>query len=140
MLGLLGAANDAAREYGQGLLYSDAGAHAGGLGMGGKSKKVKMPDGNGKDNAETENEEKPADYTSMLQACHISIAWSLTAPSQILVDQLKALDAAAAAAAGDSSTAFEISVSEVKVKMGNGISVIPLAGNKRDGGNGIVER
>ena len=78
-----------------------------------------------KEKSKAEKEEE-----DIVTAFHVSIGWALKAPEEGASEKLKNL--------GADSKGFEIRVDNVKVKMGNGISVIPLTEN-RDSSNGIIE-
>ena len=140
---LLRCANAAAGEYGQPPLYETS-ATMSPVEMKRQDtirrldnniKRVRVPDESlraGVD-AQAEAEKKKEDGEMMMTAaCHVSIGWALKAPENGALEKLKSRG-------GGDDGEFGIRVESVKVKMGNGISVIALS-EKRDSSNGIIER
>ncbi len=62
---------------------------------------------------------------------HISIGWMLKAPSQDMVLTLNSVSV-------EQSAGFQVSVDTVKVKIGNGVIVVPLSSKKKLSG-GIID-
>ena len=89
-----------------------------------------MADGSLREGSEARMEaEKETD--EMAASFHVSIGWALKPPEEVVLGEWTRLD-------GDGEEGFEIKVENVKVKMGNGVSMIALS-EKRESRNGILE-
>ena len=131
MLKLLKASNAAAGEFGQPPLYATTETQADyeKTNQKPRAKRVRLGGGDFRDGLAAKAEVDKEDE-EMVGAFHFSIGWTLKAPDERTVERLKDVTAA--------SKGFDIRVENVKVKMGNGVSVIPLT-EKRDSSNGIIE-
>ena len=72
-----------------------------------------------------------ANYVDASSSFHVSIAWRLAAPSESLTEQLHH--------ASKDLQDIEIGIQTIKVKMGNGLTSIPLA-SRIDTSNRIIEK
>ena len=131
---LLHVSNQTAKEFGQPPLYTDwlqpsvdtdRPSRKRHLGNPGRSKETTRAAASGHITRPA-----PSSYADMSSSFHVSIGWTLDAPSQTLRERLNTT--------GIDFQAIKIDVNTVKAKIGNGITAIPLA-VKIDNSNRIIE-
>jgi hypothetical protein len=121
---LLHVCNIAIQEYGQPSLYAKAVERK-------KPKKTRGPGKYGR-MANRRGSELKMDWSSMQDlsnAFHISIAWTLESPNQYLLDETKSF---ATEQLGEVKT-LAVEVEEIKAKLGNVVTSIPLQKNLVEG-------